>query len=262
MFLDININPSAFISSDESIIIEETEDGYIDFYGAGMVQVTEDDQPGFLIDKIGSSLQHLTVDIDSDSLGMYVDLNIDPSAFISSDGSVIIQGTEDGSIDFYGAGMVQVNQADSPSYLAEKIVSTDETILVSDIGDAVDLALNTALFYSSDDSITIEETEQGIDFRSEGKVKCSQADEADYLNSKIEVDESISSLITLEKQETQILIKSALQGSGLLAIQNGIITPIEAPTSGKYLLACNDGVLSWMQYSDCENACKNGDQQQ
>ena len=261
-FLDININPSAFISSDESIIIEETEDGYIDFYGAGMVQVTEDDQPGFLIDKIGSSLQHLTVDVDTDNYGMYVDLNINPSAFISSDGSVIIQEAEDGSIDFYGAGMVQVNQADSPSYLADKIVSTDETIVVSDIGDAVDLSLNTDLFYSSDESIVIEDTEDGIDFRSVGKVKCTQADEADYLNSKIEVDESISSLITLEKQETQILIKSALQGSGLLAVQNGIITPIEAPTSGKYLLACNDGVLSWMEYSDCENACKDGDQQQ
>lgn len=439
MNMNFEINPQYFISSDESIIITPTQDGYLDFTGAGMVQVTEDDQPGFLIDKLGSSKAHLTVDVDSDSLGMYVDLNIDVSAFYSSDETVIIEETEQG-IDFYGAGKVQVNADDvagylgekiesedgtiiitptenivdlalntdiftssdgsviiqpndngeidfrveaianlqsqkqsiiitdppqgaqqpiikidiNPSYfissdesvtieeteqgldftgagkvqvnendtagfLSEKITSEDNTIIVEDVGSAVDLALNTDIFYSSDESITVESTEQGVDLRSEckvkldendtptylaekfqnndiinfqnqgsvltaelgaqavissddsidveitngfadikskGKVKCSQEDTADFLNSKINVDPSIAGLITLDKQANQILIKSALQGSGLLAIQNGVITPISAPSSGKYLLACNQGNFAWMQYKDCENACQ------
>ncbi len=99
-------------------------------------------------------------------------------------------------------------------------------------------------------------TKDTEDIRSKGKVKCSQEDTADFLNSKINVDPSIAGLITLDKQANQILIKSALQGSGLLAVQNGVITPISAPSSGKYLLACNQGNFAWMQYKDCENACQ------
>ena len=265
--VNISVNPDWFISSDDSIVIEYTDDGLLDLYGAGMVQVTEDDTPQFLSDKIVSSLEHLTIDIGSDQVGQYLDININPSAFISSDESIIIEETEDGYIDLYGAGMVQVNANDTPDYLDQKLVSQNRSLNIQPgqgNGESMNmnLQINPQYFISSDESIIIEETEQGgLDFKSNGKVKCSEQDTADFLNTKIQVDSSISGLITLDKQPNQILIKSALQGSGLLAIQNGVITPIEAPASGKYILACNEGVFSWMQYRDCENACKDGEQQ-
>jgi hypothetical protein len=91
------------------------------------------------------------------------------------------------------------------------------------------------------------------------KVKCTEADTADYLNTKINIDQSIASLITLEKQDNQILIKSALESSGLLAVTNGVITPISTPTSGQFLLSYKNGSFSWIEYSDCENACEHNE---
>lgn len=265
--VNISVNPDWFTSSDDSIVIEYTDDGLLDLYGAGMVQVTEDDTPQFLSDKIVSSLEHLTIDVDSDQVGQYLDININTAVFTSSDGSVTIQQTEQGNIDFYNAGMVQVNSNDTPDYLDQKLVSQNRSLNIQPgqgNGESMNmnLQINPQYFISSDESIIIEDTEQGgLDFKSNGKVKCSEQDTADFLNTKIQVDSSISGLITLDKQPNQILIKSALQGSGLLAIQNGVITPIEAPASGKYILTCNEGVFGWMQYRDCENACKDGEQQ-
>ena len=256
MFADLNLNPDTFISSDESVIIEATEDGYIDFYGAGMVQVTGDDDPAFLIDKVDSSEGHLTIDVGSHSGDTFLDLNIDTSIFISSDGSVEITGTEDGTIDFTGAGKVQVHEEDAPGYLASKIASSTGTILVEDGGSVVNLEINPDAFTSSDDSIEVIGSPEGIDLTSKCKVKCTENDTPDFLNTKINVDPSIAGLITLEKQDNQILIKSALEGSGLLAIQDGKITTISAPSEGQHLLACKNGAFSWIQASDCENACE------
>jgi hypothetical protein len=56
------------------------------------------------------------------------------------------------------------------------------------------------------------------------------------LNSKIEVDSSIASLITLDKQADKIIIKSAIQGSGIMLVNNGTVSLLEA--SGNGVLAC------------------------
>ena len=84
-------------------------------------------------------------------------------------------------------------------------------------------------------------------------VKCSQSDQAGYLNSKIQVDSSIASLITLDKQEDKIVIKSAIQGSGIMLVNGGTISLLEA--SGNGVLVCQGGVIKWNPFKECENAC-------
>ena len=49
-------------------------------------------------------------------------------------------------------------------------------------------------------------------------MKCSENDDPDFLNKKINVDESISDFIELDKQNHQILIKSKLKGSGIMVL--------------------------------------------
>jgi len=71
----------------------------------------------------------------------------------------------------------------------------------------------------------------------------------------LEIDSSISSLLALEKSAGGIKIKSALQGSGLMAVSGGNITLIPAPSNGNAVLACSNGVFSWLPYADCDSAC-------
>lgn len=263
MFVDLNLNPETFISSDESVIIEATEDGYIDFTGAGMVQVTEEDYPDFLINKIASSKEHLTVEHNSDAIGQFVDLNINPAAFTSSDYSVMIEQNEDGLIDITEAGKVQVNSDDLPDYLDQKLVSEDQSLIIqpgqgNGQSMTMNFQINPEYFVSSDESIiiTADTDNSCLDFTGAGKVQVNEEDTPGYLVEKIAVDASIASLIAIEEGQGQLLIKSVLEGSGLLAVQNGTITPISAPASGNFILACNDGAISWMPYSNCEDACK------
>ena len=79
-------------------------------------------------------------------------------------------------------------------------------------------------------------------------------DDLDYLHNKIFVDSSIASLIRLIKNTNDIKIASALQGTGILFIQNGTITVIPAP-AGNAVLASQNGQLSWLPYADCDFAC-------
>ena len=268
IFADLNLNPETFISSDESIIIEATEDGYIDFTGAGMVQVTESDYPDFLISKIASSKEHLTVEHNSDEVGQFVDLNINPAAFTSSDYSVMIEQTEDGLIDITEAGKVQVNSDDLPDYLDQKLVSEDQSLIIQQgqgngQSMTMNLQINPEYFTSSDESIIITaDTENScLDFTGAGKVQVSEEDIPGFLQEKIEIDPALASFLTLEPNgdSSKLLLKPAIKGTGLVAVQNGEIQIIEAPTSGSFVLTANNGVFSWEAVSDCENACSTED---
>ena len=89
-----------------------------------------------------------------------------------------------------------------------------------------------------------------------GKVACSaNDDDLDYLNNKIFVDPSIASLLTLVKEDDQIIISSTLRGNGLLLVNNGQITTLPVPNNGNYVLGNASGSLGWIPYSDCDNAC-------
>lgn len=317
--VDLTINPSYFISSDGSIDIQQADDGIsLDFISNGMVKCSQSDVTSYLENKLQSQKLHLLFETKSNGAAETIDISISPTAFTSSDQSVTISEAEGGQIDLTGAGKVQVNADDTAGFLNEKLTSDDNSIIVVDNGSAMDLAVNPDIFYSSDDSIIVEATDQGIDFtgtgkvkvsendengylgskfenndlinfqvsdtqisaelggnaiissdasiqvnitngfadiKANGKVKCTANDTPDFLNSKINVDASISGLITLDKQANQILIKSALTGSGLLLVENGQIKPLPAP-AGKAVLAVDNGSFVWLPYADCENACQ------
>lgn len=224
-----------------------------------MVQVTSNDIPEFLSDKITSENGSLSASIGSNGEGETVNLEINPAYFYSSDGSISIEDTADG-LDFtLSSAVVSVEEGDEPDFLSEKIQSDTDSILV-DISsngesEALTLDINPEYFESSDNSIIIEEGQDTLDFKATGKVACTSGDVLDYLNQKINVDSSIASLITLEKQSSQILIKSALSGSGLLIINNGQISTVAIPNDGNYVLANTSGSLGWIAYADCDNAC-------
>lgn len=168
-------------------------------------------------------------------------------------------------IDIEDIYKVKVNKDDGfAGFLQDKIISEFNSILInsfdvpnpeneSETGHYLTLDINPDTFISSDKSINIEATEDDkIDFKG-GKVKCTDNDSPAWLNDKISVDDSISDLIKLDKQENQILIKSKLQGSGLLILENGKIKKLTAP-EGNVVLTCNNGSFGWMQYDTCKNS--------
>lgn len=257
-YISVDLNPDYFFSSDGTISIEETEDG-LDFnLSAYMVQVTSNDEPGYLSEKIVSESGSILVTVGSSGEDEAVNLEIDPSYFYSSDGSLDIEETAYG-LDFKSLGMVAVSDGDELGFLSDKLTSEKHSIQISsvsgEIGDSVSLDIDPNWFTSTDNSIDVIPTTAYIDFKSKGTVRCTANDSLGYLSSKINVDPSIASLITLEKQTSQLLIKSALSGSGLLKVENGSISFLTPPGGGKYLLACTSGVFGWVEYADCEDAC-------
>ena len=60
--------------------------------------------------------------------------------------------------------------------------------------------------------------------------------------------------ISVSQSGNTFNISLSLQGSGILVINNGTITPLPLP-SGKAVLVSDNGNLSWVPYSTCENAC-------
>ena len=258
--VNLEINPDYFFSSDESIAIEATEDGLDFTISSYLVQVNEGDLPSYLIDKITSASGSLIIEQGEDGEQMTVNLEINPDYFFSSDGTVAIEATDEG-LDFtLSSAVVSVTEDDLPQFLSDKITSASGSLIV-DIGEngegqTVNLEINPEYFFSSDETIFIEATEEGIDLKDTCKTKVQEDDESPgYLAEKIDIDPSLEGLITIENTGTQLLLKLAIEGSGLMKIENGQVSVLEAPAGGKYLLACDNGTFSWVEYADCENAC-------
>ncbi|MBR4316037.1 MAG: hypothetical protein IKP65_03595 [Alphaproteobacteria bacterium] len=138
----------------------------------------------------------------------------------------------------------------NPDYFQSEL----DSISIIERNDYLALDINTDFFQSSDDSIEISYNGDYLDFTATGKVRCTMFDDLDYLNTKINVDSSIASLIRLIKNAGEIKIANALQGTGLIAISNGNITVLPAP-AGNAVLACSNGVFTWLPYADCDFAC-------
>ena len=257
--LAVDINAKYFHSSDGTISIAETPEG-LDFnISSYLVQVQEGDEPEYLSEKITSTNGSLSADIGSTGIGASVDLSINPAYFYSSDGTISIAETDKG-LDFnISSYLVQVQEGDEPEFLSEKIISVNDSLTVgidsSGVGAAVNVEINPGYFTSSDGSLTIETSENGLDFNGAGKVQINGGDTADFLVNKLVVDASISDLITLEDTGSTLNIKSALNGSGLLKIENGKISSLTPPSGGNYLLACSNGQFTWVEYANCEDAC-------
>ena len=265
MTVDLSINPDYFFSSDGSIYIEATEDGLDFTISSAIVSVSEDDEyPDYLGYKIDSENGSLSAEIVSNNGYEVFNLQINPGYFYSSDGTIGIEETQNG-LDFtISSAVVSVFDGDLPQFLEDKITSENESLIVDQSsngeGATVDLSINPEYFISSDESLDIEETEDGLDFTGAGRVQVTGEDDPGYLEDKLVVDSSIASLIALEEDGGVLYITSALSGSGLLKVDNGQISFLTPPGSGKYLLACDNGTFSWVEYADCEDACSGSQQ--
>lgn len=195
-----------------------------------VVSVTEnDDMPSYLVEKIYSDNLSLKIEDRSMDGYEYLNIDIDPEYFTSTADSIIIESFHDD---------------DDYEYL--------------------NLNINPDYFSSSDGSIVIEplvdgDEVLGLDFvLSSHMVQVNESDIAPgYLQEKIEIDEKLASFLKLEPSEdnSKLMLKPAIEGTGLIAIQNGAFQVIEAPTSGSFLLTVNNGAFAWEPVSDCENAC-------
>lgn len=115
-----------------------------------MVQVSEDDEPDYLYDKITSETGSLSASIVDSGEYEQVSLDLNPDYFYSSDGSISIEDTEDG-LDFtISSYMVQVSEDDEPDFLFDKITSETGSISASivDSGESeqVSIDINPRIF--------------------------------------------------------------------------------------------------------------------
>ena len=200
---------------------------------------------------------------------------------VSSDDSIdVTWSSTNHQYNLKDKGKIRVNANDTMGYLPSKLDSDNDSITINpsssyvsleinpdyfqseldsisiiERNDYLALDINTDFFQSSDDSIEISYNGDYLDFTATGKVRCTMFDDLDYLNTKINVDSSIASLIRLIKNAGEIKIANALQGTGLIAISNGNITVLPAP-AGNAVLACSNGVFTWLPYADCDFACQ------
>lgn len=215
-------------------------------------------------------LQHWTPKTESHQTGVMV-FNQSPNLLISpnatEDISMYMLTGVNGSLGWSKTintddiGKVKFFDDDVIDFLPEKIMSEnlsitfklkptqDNCYLVVDV--------NPNWFYSSDKSVKFEDLTDSLNVTIPdlGKIKLTKNGNLGYLQDKLIVDQSIAGLLKLEQDGQQLLIKSTLQGSGLLAVNNGRITAIPAPNQGNFLLGCSNGVFSWMSYANCQDAC-------
>lgn len=247
--LSEKINPAYFRSQDNSVTFT-VGNGFLDLSASGKIKVTDNDPTsGNLADKIVSENDSLLFNITQ---VQELNIQINNGYFTSTDDSIEIIDNNT-SLDFKSNGKVKVTENDQAGYLQEKLDTANNSIKFTFVPDTAFIDIDPSYFISSDQSIEIIDNTTSIDFKSNGKVKVTANDTADYLSAKIDVDPSISSFITLDKQDDKILIKSAIQGSGILVVNNGAISLLQA--SGNAVLACKDGTLTWIPYADCDNAC-------
>lgn len=215
----------------------------------GKVKVSEGDTLGFLGDKLISS-EFIVIRNNGNSL--FAELG--EGAIECGDDSLEVYVTN-GFATINSKGKVRVDADGELGYLFEKIQSSDQSLVLQTTGDTVDLWINQDFFTSSDDSIIIQKGDN-LDFKSTGKVKVSEGDSADYLGAKIKIDSSLASLITLENTGSELIIKSAIQGSGIMLVNNGQISLLQAP-QGKAVLVADGGSIGWKEYGTCQDSCGN-----
>ena len=107
---------------------------------------------------------------------------------------------------------------------------------------------------SQDGSIIVNDDGAGnYDLSNAGQVKCNANDTLGYLDTKITVSNNLSSFITLNTGGSSVELDSAIQGTGVLVVQNGQISVLQP--SGNAVLGSSGGNLTWIPYAECELAC-------
>ena len=130
------------------------------------------------------------------------------------------------------------------------------SVEMSSIGNYITIDIQPSYFMSSDDSITFETVTEHLDLTipNLGKIKLTDDGQLGFLQDKLIVDSSIATLLKLELVGQQLLIKSAITGSGLLKVENGVVSVLSAPNDKSVLVADANG-FSWMGIAECETAC-------
>lgn len=155
-------------------------------------------------------------------------------------------------------GKVKLTSTDSYDFVQNKMYSDSGSISIdmSSMGTYITIDIQPGYFMSSDDSIKFETITEHLDLTipNLGKIKLSDQGDFGFLQDKLIVDSSISSLLKLELVGEQLLIKSAITGSGLLKVENGVVSVLTAPNDKSVLVGDANG-FSWMGIAECETAC-------
>ncbi len=205
--ISLEIDPNYFYSEDGSIAIEETEEGLNFYLSSYMVQTAEGDIPGFLSEKIDSASGSLTITYPEDSGDSKVNIEINNEYFFSSDGSISIEEDAEGGLDFtISSYFVQVGEGDEPDYLFDKFTSETGSISGHIVNDGeygqVSLDIDPNYFTSSDESIYIEQTGDGLDFTiSSWLSMVNEGDQPGYLNEKFD---STSGSIIIDDEDAYL----------------------------------------------------------
>lgn len=249
-YVNFEINPDYFYSSDSSISIEETEDGLDFTISSAVVSVSEGDDPDFLFDKITSETASISASIVDSGEYEQVSLDINPAYFYSSDGTISIEETENG-LDFTLSSAVvsATRNDDNPDVLDHKIQSPTSTINIAGATNKLNVDLNTSIFSSQDGTLSINATSGNVDFSVSGlfKVKINQNDGSpDYLANKLTVNAPLS----IQASGGRLVIGLDVpSGAGLLYINDGQLSVIPIGTG----VAVGDGsTLTFEEPEDCE----------
>ena len=244
-YVNIDINPDYFYSEDDSIFIEQTEDGLNICVSSYLVQVADGDVPDYLFDKLTSDSGSISGHIVDNGQYGQVSLDINPGYFVSSDGSISIEKDSNGLDFIISSWFTSVNANDNePGYLADKIDSTSGSLIISQVNNEyLNIEIDPGYFVSSDGSVLIEDQGDALDFTIDQET----------LSSTVEtiIENEVSSMISSYVQEHfQELISSYFpSGAGLLYINNGELSVI--PIGNGVAVGAN-GTLTFEEPEDCD----------
>lgn len=95
------------------------------------------------------------------------------------------------------------------------------------------------------------------------KVAINEDDELpDFLENKIFIDESLKDFIEIYVSEdgTSLMLGAKEFGSGIVALENGVIKTLTAPTTGQHVLTVNEGIFKWEPVGECEGGTTNNNE--
>jgi hypothetical protein len=215
----------------------------------GKVAVSITDVPDYLETKFDNNDL-----INFQSTGTIITAELGSQSIISGDESISVTITN-GFADIRDLGKVAVVDGDTPGFLEEKLQNND-LINFQSAGDSITAELGSQSIISGDESISVEITNGFADIRDKGKVAVAEGDTPGFLVEKIVVDQNLAPFLDIENTGTQLNLKLTATGSGLMILENGRISVLNAPW-GNAVLACSNGSFSWIPYSECENSCDN-----
>lgn len=145
-------------------------------------------------------------------------------------------------------GKIKVTSIDSLDYICNKWDSAGSVVIYDHNGIYISAGVKAGTIKSDNGSIKVEE--DSVD--EHGTVNTFDL-KVDW--TKVEIDSSLAPLVTADySDENKVVLKLTEMPDGVMYVKDGQISFLG--TQAKSVLATDEnGGLTWLAYSDCENAC-------